>query len=84
VWVNNQRFPTITNIGIRPSFAGAERTIEAHLLDFGGDLYRLDLRMEFVERLRPEKRFSDLDDLTKQIQTDAKQAATLLAREPLD
>jgi riboflavin kinase/FMN adenylyltransferase len=82
VWVNNQRFPAITNIGIRPSFAGAERTVEAHLLGFSGDLYRLDLRMEFVERLRPEKRFEDLDDLTGQIQADAERAAVLLAQEP--
>jgi riboflavin kinase/FMN adenylyltransferase len=82
VWVNYQRFPAITNIGIRPSFAGAERTIEAHLLGFSGDLYGLDLRMEFVERLRPEKRFADLDDLTGQIRADAERAAALLAQEP--
>lgn len=82
VWVNYQRFPAITNIGIRPSFAGAERTVEAHLLGFSGDLYGLDLRMEFVERLRPEKRFADLDDLTGQIHADAERAAALLAQEP--
>ena len=39
--------------------------------------------MEFVERLRPEKRFADLDDLTGQIRADAERAAVLLAKEPL-
>jgi riboflavin kinase/FMN adenylyltransferase len=82
VWMNNQRYPSVTNIGIRPSFAGADRTVEVHLLGFSGDLYGLDLRMEFVERLRPEKRFADLDDLAAQIQADAERAAGLLAQEP--
>jgi riboflavin kinase/FMN adenylyltransferase len=72
----------VTNIGVRPSFAGAERTVEAYLLDFSRDLYGLDLRLEFVERLRPEKRFRDLDDLVAQIRSDAEQAAELLAQEP--
>jgi riboflavin kinase/FMN adenylyltransferase len=82
VWVNNQRYPAVTNIGVRPSFAGAERTVEAHLLGFSGDLYGRDLRMEFVDRLRPERRFSDLDDLAVQIQSDSERALELLAQEP--
>jgi len=82
VWLDNARYPAVTNIGVRPSFAGAERTVEAYLLDFSRDLYGLDLRLEFVERLRPEKRFRDLDDLVAQIRSDAEQAAELLAQEP--
>ena len=82
VWVNNRRYSAVTNVGVRPSFAGAERTVEAHLLGFSGDLYGWDLRMEFVDRLRSERRFTDLDDLAGQIQSDAKQAAELLDLEP--
>jgi riboflavin kinase/FMN adenylyltransferase len=82
VWVNNRRYSAVTNVGVRPSFAGAERTVEAHLLGFSGDLYGWDLRMEFVDRLRSERRFTDLDDLAGQIQSDAKQAADLLDLEP--
>lgn len=81
VWVDGKRYPAITNIGIRPSFAGAERTVEAHLLNFSGDLYGLDLRMEFVERLRPERRFKNLDELVAQIRADAECAAELLAQD---
>jgi riboflavin kinase/FMN adenylyltransferase len=81
VWVDERRYPAVTNIGVRPSFAGDERTIEAHLLDFNGDLYGRELRMEFVERLRPERRFANIDELVAQIGSDAQQAADLLARE---
>jgi riboflavin kinase/FMN adenylyltransferase len=82
VWVEARRFPAVTNIGVRPTFAGVERTVEAHLLDFKGDLYGLDLKIEFVERLRPEKRFENFDKLVAQIRADAEQSARLLAQEP--
>jgi riboflavin kinase/FMN adenylyltransferase len=82
VWVCNERYPAVTNIGVRPSFAGAERTVEAYLLGFDGDLYGLDLKMEFVDRLRPEKRFKNPDDLVAQVRSDAERAADLLAQEP--
>lgn len=81
VWAGEARYPAVTNVGVRPSFAGVERTVEAHLLNFSGDLYGLDLKMEFVERLRPEKRFENLDELMAQIQADADQAVELLAQE---
>ncbi len=81
VWVDKKRHAAVSNIGIRPSFAGAERTVEAHLLAFSRDLYGLDLKVEFVERLRPEKRFDNLDELVAQIQFDADRAAKLLAQE---
>jgi riboflavin kinase/FMN adenylyltransferase len=80
--VDGKRYPTVTNIGIRPSFAGAERMIEAHLLDFSGDLYGLDLKMEFVERLRPEIRFENLEELVTQIRSDAERTAELLGQAP--
>ncbi len=82
VWLDKKRYLAVTNIGIRPSFAGAERTIEAHLLDFSGDLYGLELKVEFVDRLRPEKRFENLDELVAQIRSDVERAAELLAQEP--
>jgi riboflavin kinase/FMN adenylyltransferase len=81
VRLSGRRYHAVTNIGVRPSFAGDEHTIEAHLLGFDGDLYGRELRMEFVERLRPEKRFNDIDELVAQIRADAERAADLLARE---
>lgn len=63
-------FPAATNIGTRPTFAGADVTIEAHLLDFNDDIYGARLELAFVKRLRPERKFSGLDELVAQIQAD--------------
>jgi riboflavin kinase/FMN adenylyltransferase len=81
-WTDGQRCQAVTNVGVRPSFAGAERTVEAHLLNFNADLYGRDMKLEFVERLRPEKRFQDLNDLVAQIHSDIDRALEILAREP--
>jgi len=82
VWVGSARHPAVTNIGVRPSFDGAERTVETHLLGFRDDLYQRELKVEFVERLRPEKRFESLDQLVAQIGADTEKARVLLSQEP--
>lgn len=68
------------NIGIKPTFGGTEVTIEAHLLDFAGDLYGRELRVQFLERLRPEQRFGSVAELTGQIKRDVEAARTVIAR----
>ncbi len=65
-----ERFAAATNIGLRPTFAGDAVTVEAHLLDFDRDIYGERLELSFETRLRPERKFSSLDDLQKQIQAD--------------
>lgn len=71
----------VVNIGFRPTFEGAEArpTIEAHLLDFTGDLYGRQLSLDFMVRLRPEIKFSGIDALLTQIRQDIVQARLLLA-----
>jgi riboflavin kinase/FMN adenylyltransferase len=81
-WVNGRRYPMVASIGVRPTFSETERTVEAYLLDFSGDLYGLDLKLEFVEWLRPEIRFETLDALVAQIRADVERATLLLAQEP--
>ncbi|NDJ53880.1 MAG: bifunctional riboflavin kinase/FAD synthetase, partial [Chloroflexi bacterium] len=58
----NQRHPTVINIGMRPTFEseGSRPTVEAHLLDFSGDLYGQPLHLDFVLRIREEMRFLSL------------------------
>jgi riboflavin kinase/FMN adenylyltransferase len=80
-WVSGRRYPAAINIGVRPTFSETERAVEAYLLDFNGDLYGLDLKLELVERLRPEKRFESLDALVAQMQADVERTALLLAQE---
>jgi riboflavin kinase/FMN adenylyltransferase len=81
-WVNGRRYQTATNIGLRPTVNGRERTVEAYLLDFDGDLYGQALRLAFVERIRAEKRFAGLAELKDQIQSDVARVRELLAAVP--
>lgn len=81
VYVDGIRHPAVTNVGIRPTFTPdqAEANIEAHLLDFDRDLYDQTLRLEFIEHLRPEKKFNGVDELLNQIHADTKKARKILA-----
>jgi riboflavin kinase / FMN adenylyltransferase len=61
----------VMNIGIRPTVSGDRlRTIEVHLLNWHGDLYGCDLTVHLLKFLRPEKKFSSLEQLKEQIATD--------------
>ncbi|OGL62421.1 MAG: riboflavin biosynthesis protein RibF [Candidatus Tectomicrobia bacterium RIFCSPLOWO2_12_FULL_69_37] len=68
------RHPAVTNIGRRPTFGGERRTIEAHLLEGGRDVYGETLRLEFVSRLREERKFSGPEALAAQIRRDTGEA----------
>ena len=71
----------VINIGFRPTFEGGEArpVIEAHLLDFSGDIYGSTLTLEFVARLRPEMKFPGIDALVAQIQRDIASARVILS-----
>lgn len=71
--------PAVANIGQRPTFGGQERRLEAHLLEFDGDLYDRELGVQFVARLREERSFSGRDALVAQIRVDAAEARKVLA-----
>jgi riboflavin kinase/FMN adenylyltransferase len=72
--------PGVANIGVKPTFGVNEVTIEAHLLDFSGDLYGKELRVQFLERLRAERRFGSVAELVGQIKRDVEAARTVIAR----
>jgi len=69
-WVGESRHLAATNVGVRPTVDGRRLTVEAHLLDFEGDLYGQELRLEFISRIRPEMKFAGLNALKAQIQAD--------------
>ncbi|MBM4281323.1 MAG: bifunctional riboflavin kinase/FAD synthetase [Deltaproteobacteria bacterium] len=73
---------SVTNVGLRPTFAGEGVRIEAHLFDVDEDLYGRRLRLELVARLRDEQRFAGVDALIAQIRADADAARRALARTP--
>lgn len=71
----------ITNIGVRPTFGeSTETVIETHVLNYEGDLYRHPVRLGFVQRLRDERRFENVDALKAQIDADARRAERLFNR----
>ncbi len=72
-------FDGVLNIGHNPTFAAAGLCIEVHLLDFEDQLYGEDLRVYFVERLRDERRFSDVNQLVQAIGEDIRNARRILA-----
>lgn len=67
---NGVRYPSVTNIGLRPTFDGKGRRIETHLLEFDQDLYSEELELLFCARLRDEQKFDSADDLADQIARD--------------
>jgi riboflavin kinase / FMN adenylyltransferase len=69
------------NVGVRPTFdTGRGLLVEAHLIDFDGDLYGHTLRLAFVERLRGERRFESVDDLVAQMNRDVDEARAIASR----
>lgn len=77
--VEERRHPGVLNVGVRPTFGGRRRTIEAHLLDFDGDLYRRWMRLDLVARLRGETAFSGPEALKTAIADDVAHARRVLA-----
>ena len=68
-----------TNIGVRPTFGGARRVVETHLLDFEGDLYDRVASVELLRLLRPERTFDGPDALVAQIRRDAEETRAWFA-----
>jgi riboflavin kinase/FMN adenylyltransferase len=71
--------PAVASLGTRPTINGTDPLLEAHLFDFDGDLYGQYLSVDFVHRLRDERKFESLDALVEQIHIDAAQARRELA-----
>lgn len=76
VEVLGRNYGGVCNIGTRPTVgAGNARTIETHILGFNDNIYGLDIRIRFIDRLREERRFSSMEELRMQIECDKDKAA---------
>ncbi|MGQ0635910.1 MAG: bifunctional riboflavin kinase/FAD synthetase [Planctomycetaceae bacterium] len=80
--VDSTWFAAAINVGANPTFSESERKVEAHLIDFEGDLYDRALEVEFLERLRDTAQFAGPAELKRQLSRDVKQARDLSARSP--
>jgi riboflavin kinase/FMN adenylyltransferase len=80
--LGEERHQGVANVGVRPSFEiGGARIVEVHILDFEETIYGCDLVVEFVERLRDERRYANVEDLKAQIEQDVVQARRILGEE---
>ena len=75
-------YPAVASLGTRPTINGTDPLLEVHLFDFDGDLYGQYLSVDFVSRLRDERKFESLDALVVQMHVDAAQARAALATVP--
>lgn len=72
----------VANLGTRPTVGGMKTLLEVHLFDFEGDIYGKHVHVDFLHKLRNEKRFESFDELKAQIQRDAEQAKAFFANLP--
>ncbi|MGY0218273.1 bifunctional riboflavin kinase/FAD synthetase [Endozoicomonadaceae bacterium StTr2] len=79
VTVDNQTWPGVANLGIRPTVSGKTPLLEVHLLGFSGNLYDKRIHVEYVKKIRDERKFDSLDALRAAIQVDQRDAQDILA-----
>ncbi len=74
-----ERLPSVTSVGLRPTFENSERLVEVHILDYSADLYGETLTTEFVAYLRPQERYEGIEPLIKQMAQDVGMTRAILA-----
>jgi len=67
---NGVRYPSITNVGVKPTIGVYNKNVETHIFNFDKELYGKVIRVEFMKRTRPEYKFNSLEELKKQITND--------------
>jgi len=70
VYVNDGIYKSVVNIGKNPTFDAEKRTVEAYIIDYNSDIYGENIKVEFLEKIRDEIKFSNVDDLVLQISKD--------------
>jgi len=75
---DDDSLPSVTNIGVRPTFGGRKRLAETYILDFEGDLLGQKLTVDLVDKLRDEERFDTVEELKDQMVKDVEQARQIL------
>ncbi|MFC1905307.1 bifunctional riboflavin kinase/FAD synthetase [Chloroflexota bacterium] len=79
-YTDTKPLPSVTNIGFRPTFGGDKRLIETYIIDHDTPLSGKNLSIEFIDKLRDERRFESADKLKAQISKDVEQAKPILVK----
>jgi riboflavin kinase/FMN adenylyltransferase len=77
--VDGRTFPAVASFGTRPTVDDGPPLLEVHLLDFDGNLYGQEMEVEFIERIRDERKFDSLSSLAAQMKRDKERARAILA-----
>jgi len=67
---NGRKYPSVTNVGVKPSVGKFGKNMETHIFNFDKELYGKTIRVEFLKKTRDEKKFDSIDELAKQITRD--------------
>ena len=78
--VGTELMPSVTSIGVRPTFGGGKRLVETYIIDYEGDLLGQRLTLDLVDKLRDEKRFDTVEELKSQMGRDVEQARKILSK----
>ena len=81
-FIGSKKYAAAVSIGCKPTFAPADRTIEANLIDAAGDYYGRVIRLEFLKRLREQKKYDTVEALKEQIAKDVQCAREVTNRAP--
>lgn len=76
--IKRKKYKSVTNIGLKPTFSATSLSIETHILNFTENLYGERIQIHFMQRLRDEKKFNDMNELKKQIGIDIIMAKSIL------
>jgi riboflavin kinase/FMN adenylyltransferase len=71
---DGKRYPSVTNVGVKPTVGSFQKNMETHIFNFDKELYGKKIRIEFLKKMREEKKFENLDELAKQITRDCVEA----------
>jgi riboflavin kinase/FMN adenylyltransferase len=80
--IGGDTYPSVTNIGARPTFGGGSVRSETYIIGFSGDLYGREVRVGLLSYIREERKFPSAEALKAQISEDARNAAALAERSP--
>jgi riboflavin kinase/FMN adenylyltransferase len=76
--LNGNTYQAMTNIGKNPTFGVNKRTVEAYLVNYHGDLYGADLKLDIIAHLRGEMKFANANELKKQVNEDIRKGRKIL------
>ncbi len=71
---NKEKYPSVTNVGVKPTIGSFKKNMETHIFNFDKELYGKNIRVEFIRMTRDEVKFSSVEELSQQIVKDCREA----------